>query len=109
MKRKMKDFSNWVQVSCPIKPDDCIPAERRVVLVWVDGKSLPFCGYIRYSAGDERYPYFVVYHGNSDIGANVIAWCDCLPDEGPGWVDSRLYDKDQPGGRGFKARKESSC
>lgn len=70
----------WHRVSCPIKLNEVVPPERKVVLVWLAGNHhLPFCGYVRYSSK----PYFVVYHGNSEIGAEVIAWCDCLPDKGP--------------------------
>ena len=73
----------WHIVSNPIQAREHIPAERKVVLVWLRESRLPFCGYIRYAAGDKLCPYFVVYTGNSDIGADVVAWCDCLPDMGP--------------------------
>ena len=90
-------MAKWTHVHYPIEPQDFIPAERRVVLVWLGTNALPFCGYIRYAAGDKDCPYFVVYHGNIEIGTDVIAWCDCAPKEGPAGQDLRY--------RGFKARK----
>lgn len=95
----------WHSVSNPILPNESIPAERRTVLVWLRGHALPFCGYIRYAAGCEDSPYFVVYHGNSKIGSDVIAWCDCLPNSGPDTDAAKMYNKDQSKGRGFPARK----
>ena len=81
----MAKIDKWIQVNYPLMPEDKIPKEKRVVLVWLQGKYLPFCGYIRkYSKkkqGDS--PFFVVYHGNSDIGTEVIAWCNCLPEYDP--------------------------
>ena len=67
----------WHPVSNPIEPHEQIPPERKVVAVWLRDKYLPFCGYIRFAAGDKESPYFVVYHGNPEIGADVIAWADC--------------------------------
>lgn len=95
----------WHSVSNPILPNESIPAERRTVLVWLRGHALPFCGYIRYAAGDKNSPYFVVYHGNSEIGSDVIAWCDCLPDNGPDTDLAKMYTKEQAKGRGFPERK----
>lgn len=101
---KNKDIA-WNLVSYPIDPGDPLPPERKVVLVWLKKSALPFCGYIRYAAGDKTCPYFVVYHGNTQKGSQVIAWCDCLPDKGPPSLDeARLYDKDQATGRGYPAR-----
>lgn len=79
------------------KPVGLWPRERKVVLVWLRDKCLPFCGYMRYAAGDRDSPYFVVYHGNVIIGADVVAWCDCLPELGPEWIGERknLYESDQ--------------
>lgn len=71
---------------------DGFPPQRKVVLVWIRGSALPFCAYMKYAAGDEDCPYWVVYHGNSDRGSDVTAWCDCLPDAPPG-VDSVNYDR----------------
>jgi len=73
-------MNHWTLVSYPLQLNESIPDERKVVLVWLKEGGLPFCGYIRYAAGCKDSPYFVVYHGNSDIGAKVVAWCDCLPD-----------------------------
>ena len=87
----------WTHVHCPIEPKDSLPAERRVVLVWLKDSGLPFCGYVRYGAGCKDSPYFVVYHGNPQIGTDVVAWCDCAPKEGPFGQDLRY--------RGFRARK----
>jgi hypothetical protein len=95
----------WIKVSHPLSPQDEIPAERRVVLVWLEGLGLPFCGYIRYAAGDQSCPYFVVYHGNSARGSAVIAWCDCMPDNGPELDDARMYSSKQKDGSGFPARQ----
>lgn len=94
----------WHSVSNPIQPHEHIPVERKVVLVWLSNKHLPFCGYIRYSAGDENCPYFVVYHGNTDIGADVVSWCDCLPNHGPDVPTAEMYSRQQATGRGFPAR-----
>lgn len=95
---------DWNPVSCPIAKGESIPAERRCVLVWVRGSHLPFCGYIRYAAGDRECPFFVVYHGNQEISAEVLAWCDCLPDSGPDVPEGSTYSREQRDGRGFPAR-----
>jgi hypothetical protein len=96
---------NWNSVSNPIAPDEEIPAERKVVLVWLAESALPYCGYIRYASGDGDCPYFVVYHGNPERGANVVAWCDCLPDTGPDRPNAKMYTRDQKSGRGYPARR----
>lgn len=95
----------WHSVSNPIQPQEHIPAERKTVLVFVRNSHLPFCAYIRYAAGDRDCPFFVVYHGNSDIGSDVLAWCDCLPDKGPaGVMEAAMYTGQQATGRGFPER-----
>lgn len=94
----------WHRVSTPIQPNEHIPPERKVVLVWLRDTHVPFCGYIRYAAGDIACPFFVVYHGNTDIGADVIAWCDCLPDGGPDVIEARMYSRQNKTGRGFPER-----
>lgn len=91
----------WHYVSTPIDPSETLPAERKTVLVWLKEKHLPFCGYIRYSAGEKDCPYFVVYHEN---GANVVAWCDCLPVKGPESETAKMYSAQQATGRGYPAR-----
>jgi hypothetical protein len=88
-----------------VNPGDHIPAERKAVLVWLRGSHLPFCGYIRYAAGDQACPYFVVYHGNQEIGHDVVAWCDCLPDTGPDFPTAKMYSEQQATGRGFPERE----
>lgn len=99
---------DWHSVSGnPPKADEHIPAERKVVLVWLRDKHLPYCGYVRYAAGDKESPYFVVYHGNDKIGADVVAWCDCLPESGPDIPNAKLYSRDQKTGRGFPERSET--
>ncbi len=97
----------WHYVSNPIQQNEHIPAERKVVLVWLKSSHLPFCGYIRYAAGDKECPFFVVYHGNSSIGSDVVAWCDCLPDQGPDVITSTMYSREQKTGRGFRERKSN--
>ena len=87
----VQSIAIWHSVSNPILPSESIPAERRAVLVWLRGHALPFCGYIRYAAGDESSPHFVVYHGNSEIGSDVVAWCDCLPNQGPEFPTAKMY------------------
>ena len=94
----------WHPVSTPIQQNEHIPAERKTVLVWLKEKHLPFCGYIRYAAGDKDCPYFVVYHGNTEIGSDVVAWCDCLPDKGPDVPTAAMYSRQQKTGRGFPER-----
>ena len=94
----------WHLVSMPIRPDEHIPGERKIVLVWLRNRHLPFCGYIRYAAGDRGCPYFVVYHGNTEIGSDVVAWCDCLPTIGPDVPTARMYTEEQAIGRGFPER-----
>lgn len=94
----------WIDVHCPIQPSDLLPPERKVVLIWLAGFALPFCGYVRYAAGDEKCPYFVAYHGNLNKGAEVIAWCDCLPDHGPNRNEASMYNAEQKNGRGYPAR-----
>ena len=64
-------LSPWVMSSQPLQQDEGLPAEREVVLVWLTSRALPFCGYIRYNSDG---PYWVVYHGNTEIGSDVVAW-----------------------------------
>ena len=57
------------------------PPERKDVLVILEKASstLPrsvAVGYMKNSAGQKQYPYFVI----PGIGGKVIAWCDCLPE-----------------------------
>lgn len=69
----------WIPAHQPPLPGDELPAERRIVLVWLSNRALPFCGYLRWhSAG----PFWVVYHGNMATGSDVVWWCD-LPIHGP--------------------------
>jgi hypothetical protein len=96
--------SVWHRVSNPIGLNEHIPAERKVVLLWLRDTHLPFCGYIRYSGGELDKPFFVVYHGNENIGADVIAWCDCLPDGGPDVESARMYSRQNRTGRGIGER-----
>jgi len=99
----------WHLVSNPIAPEEHIPAERKTVLVWLRDTHQPFCGYIRYAAGDLSCPYFVVYHGNTNIGADVVAWCDCLPDAGPPIDSAKMYTKWNRTGRGVPERPASDA
>jgi hypothetical protein len=84
------EVQRWVSVR-----DASWPPEYKVVLVWLSDKHLPFCGYMKFAAGDKASPYWVIYHGNSEIGHDVIAWCDCLPDKGPENAVSTLYERGQ--------------
>lgn len=79
----------WVNVHYPIEVGDVLPQERKTVLCWLRGSALPFCGYIRIHSGG---PFFVVYHGNPEPGAGVIAWCDCLPSEAPEPFQGGIYE-----------------
>lgn len=97
-------MADWINVHFPLEPSDALPPERKTVLVWLRDQALPFCGYVRYAAGDEACPYFVVYHGNERIGAEVVAWCDCLPEEGPDLPGAQMYSHYQPTARGKPAR-----
>lgn len=63
----------WLPAHQPCQVGDVIPAERRCVLVWLAGKHLPFCGYIRWSSTG---PYWVVPLGTRALGADVVAWGD---------------------------------
>lgn len=92
--------SEWNLVHWPIRPEDKLPPERKVVLVFVEGSALPYCAYIRYAAGDKTCPYFVVYR--ADKGADVWAWCDCLP-KGPDHTKAEFYNHNFEG-RGFPKR-----
>jgi len=50
------------------------------VVQFIPNDSLPpglAVGYRKDGGGDKQSPYFVV----PGIGGNVVAWCDCLPDE----------------------------
>ncbi len=110
----MKNEPVWHEVHYPIALSDPLPAERRVVLVWCGGEKsdlvfAPWLGYIHYAAGCRDSPVFVVYHGNRDLPVDVVAWCDCLPNEGPAWLDTtEKHDREQPAGRGFPARSGNS-
>jgi len=81
----------WNYINNPIRRTDRLPSPYRIVLVFIKDKALPFCAYLKYAAGDIDSPYFVVYHGNIDMGTEVVAWCDCLPDNGPEF--STFYNK----------------
>ena len=64
------------------------PPERKDVLVILENTSVGLprsiaVGYMKNSAGQKAYPYFVI----PGIGGCVVAWCDCLPD---GFFDSIL-------------------
>ena len=93
-------MADWHLVNWPIRPENKLPPERKVVLVFVEGSMLPYCGYIRYAAGDINCPYFVVYR--ADKGAEVWAWCDCLP-KGPDNTKAEFYNHNFAG-RGFPKR-----
>lgn len=103
-KQNKKSDAVWHYVSNPILPNEHIPAERRIVLVWLREHTLPFCGYIRYASGSKDSPFFVVYHGNPEKGSDVVAWCDCLPDNGPSIDTAKMYNKEQLEGRGYPER-----
>jgi hypothetical protein len=98
-------MSTWQNVNFPLLPGDPLPAERKTVLVWLEDAHLPFCGYVRYAAGDVNSPYFVVYHGNPKIGTRVVAWCDCLPDTGPEVPTAGMYTCERNAGRGYPAMR----
>jgi len=61
----------WIPTHQPPRPGDRLPKERRTVLVWLAGHALPFCGYVRWFS---HGPCWVVYHGNTEIGTEVVAW-----------------------------------
>lgn len=61
------------------------PPVKKYVLVAVDPvqPGLPVgiaVGYMKNAAGDKQCPYFVI-PGIYPKGGNVIAWCDCLPED----------------------------
>lgn len=92
----------WHYVHEPLNRElDSLPPERKVVLLWLRGKHLPFCGYLRYSAGCLDSPFFVMYR-LAESGS-VVAWCDCLPDVGPELAEAAMYSRDQASGRGYPA------
>lgn len=82
----------WTSVHFPIEPGDVLPPERKVVAVWLKGSHLPFCGYVRHREGGA---FFVVYHGNSERGVDVIAWSDCLPGLAPEQFRGGVYEQDR--------------
>lgn len=96
-------MSVWHEVSEPLSRElHMLPPERKVVLLWLSGKYLPFCGYLRYAAGCVDSPYFVVY--GVVERSPVVAWRDCLPEVGPEIPEAEMYGRDQSrGGRGFPA------
>lgn len=97
----------WNYVHYPLQRGDFIPAERKVVLVWVDDPEsrCPYCGYVVYikDINKEDRAYFVVERVETGDN-NVVAWCDCLPDNGPDFPNARMYTQNQMTGRGFPAK-----
>jgi hypothetical protein len=77
-----------------------LPPERRDVLckivAWTDSSHRYrvndtggiVVGYLRFAAGDKKCPYFVC--GSIPGEWEVVAWCDCLPENFansvPGWM-----------------------
>ena len=74
------------------------PPEKKTVLVWFENHALPYCGYMKFAAGDKDCPYFVTYGlAHNPNRGDIIAWCDCLPDNAPADapVGVRLYERGQ--------------
>lgn len=75
----------WTNYRQELWANQPLPLERREVLVQIaarelEGMGMPpavAVGYLRYAAGDKNSPYFVI----PGIGGDVVAWCDCLPDD----------------------------
>lgn len=73
----------WIsfeQEKCANQP---LPTERRYLLCKVaenQQKGLPVAaavGYMKFAAGDESSPEFIV----PGVSGTVVAWCDCLGDD----------------------------
>lgn len=72
----------WYKFSPEKKSSQKLPPIKKDVLVFLESreKGLPSSiavGYRKNAAGDKDCPYFVI----PGLGGNVLAWCDCLPDE----------------------------
>ena len=75
---------HWIEFDIAKFNSQALPAERRFVLVQIaqqDDKGLPpsiAVDYLRYAAGDETSPFFVVPGVPHKA---VTHWCDCLGDD----------------------------
>lgn len=98
LRRFIEASTTWHPVSLPVARGEQIPAERKVVLVRLFGRKLPYCGYVRYVDGYRERPQFVVYHGEYEVVSHAVSWCDCLPYAGPtlpeGYGHPEDYDDD---------------
>ena len=73
-----------------------MPQERKHLLLQIAKKpeqGLPpavAVGYMRFAAGDKDSPTFTI----PGVGGEVVAWCDCLPDDfyAPLWPDTHKPD-----------------
>lgn len=87
--------TEWIPTTSRPIGQKKLPPERKVVLLWMKGKSLPFLGYLRYAAGDRECPYWVCYTWKDDEAFEVAHYADCLPINAPEGVKSVVYEMGQ--------------
>lgn len=93
---------NWIPFSESDQDRQPLPPERRYVLVQTMPRD-PYneltrpaiaVGYMKFGAGCEDSPYFVV----PSVGGEVSHWCNCLGDDfcAPGWAGKQSTKKATP-------------
>jgi hypothetical protein len=87
--------ATWIPTCNKPDPRSPLPPERRVVLLWLKDRRLPWCGYLRYAAGDKECPYWVLYRVDVP-GFEITHYADCLPVNVPPG-EGKFYEKNQMG------------
>lgn len=74
---------NWVPFEQELWAKQPLPEARKHLLLQIAARpehGLPpavAVGYMRFAAGDPDSPTFTI----PGVGGQVVAWCDCLPDD----------------------------
>ena len=96
---------DWIPTHNPPRLAMPLPPHGKCVLAWLADGMLPVTAYVAETTVPRsryrRAQWLVVRHtGAIALGANVIAWCDCLPARGPEGVADAMYRQRQAGQEG---------